>query len=1569
MIEKITLSCKNALLFVVTLFLSSHLFSQTTIIHQADFESNTNGWTSAGTNAVRSNATGYSSAWSLRVGGNTTTSNFTSPLFSLADYDKVDFKFFFYSAGFDNYENFYIEYRDTGISAWVIAATFRKGDITFALKTGDFGNGYYLSKTVTLFKTAYTFPVLPTAQFRVRSASSLISEYVYFDKVTISGTIYKAPTIGPGGITNNLDLWLRADKVDGTTLATDGSNVSKWVDNGKGNDAEVVVSGQEPVYRNSAARNMNFNPVVDFENNNATSGPDMSYIMPRDELKGTGGFNSNDMFVVLMPDPTITTSLIPLDTFTSTDPTGETYSEDVTGFGYGSYTQRFNNEYFTYCIGTTTGLNNGYGRSDLSGTTNFNQIGIINVRQDIVNTGMELYLNANPFGTNTSDAADYAQINNTRYWLGRSQFWNGSFDGRIAEVITYSSRKNDTDLTQERNRIQSYLAIKYGITLGVNGTSQDYVDSSGALIWDINTGVPANDVFNYDIAGIGRDDASALNQKQSKSVNTNDDITIGLTAIATTNSANTNTFSSDKDFLVWGNDHGTLNAITPVVVNMSAGIIPALITNVEFVSVGRTWKVAENTTGDIPSCKVSIPTTMLSNTLSPPGSYLMFISDTPNFDPTADYRVMTEIGGNLYTDYDFDGVKYITFGFAPEKLYERSIYFDGVKDYIDMENALNLNPTEFTVSSWIKRGAGSSNKSILSKRDAAYTEGYDFKITSANKLEMSWGNSGAQKITSNTTIPQDIWHHVAVIYGGGSAKLYIDGVLDNTVTLAAPVATNQSFFIAAAGKNTPQAFFEGNIDEVRVWDVALTEGQLRYVMNQEILENTTFVNGKIIPNAITKNEIAAVPWSNLAGYYPMSVYTYTNTNDASGNGHQGALRNLDTVDLQTAPLPYESASDGTWNTPATWLNNAVQDLPNSASIVNASISVDWNIVQTTHDITSGARDITVLGLKNNAGKLTIDGNNASGTGQGLRVTHYLELDGTIDLEGESQLIQDPGSILDADSGGDLERDQQGTANSFNYNYWSSSVGPKALTGTSTRGTGLPSANAPFTIKGILNDGRAATPPSIVYNTSAYAADSGSGPTLTISSYWLYQFYGKDDDYNSWFPRINENYALAPGVGYTMKGSSGIVPITNQQNYVFRGKPYNGDFTLPLIKGTGYVPANPTGEVDRLIGNPYPSAIDANEFIKDNLSAANGGTNTNNIFNGALYFWDHFGEENSHILKAYVGGYATRNLTGGAPAISNDSRINNNLAAGTKIPQQFIPVGQGFFVSTAVDAVLTGIATVTGGDIVFKNSQRAFKKETSVESVFMKAAKIKNENIQKIEEGTNAHPIIRLMYDSPTGYHRQIVMGKVENTSNHFDLGYDAPIADINKEDMYWAFDGAKFVIQGVPNFDENQEFPLAVKISKTGLARIKIDELESMDENISIYIKDNLLGKTHNISQKPFEIELEAGTYNDRFAVIFKMHKLIEDDVAVAITEETQLLMAGIQVFMDNAIGELQIKNTGDTGITSMALYNYLGQTIKIWSENLNRRTVSLPINATTGVYLLQINTKTGALNTKIIIE
>ena len=75
----------------------------------------------------------------------------------------------------------------------------------------------------------------------------------------------------------------------------------------------------------------------------------------------------------------------------------------------------------------------------------------------------------------------------------------------------------------------------------------------------------------------------------------------------------------------------------------------------------------------------------------------------------------------------------------PQVIVERSIYFDGSVDYIDMEDNLNLDPTGFTLSAWIKRDAADSgSKSILSKRDASYTQGYDLRMTNTNQVQIFW---------------------------------------------------------------------------------------------------------------------------------------------------------------------------------------------------------------------------------------------------------------------------------------------------------------------------------------------------------------------------------------------------------------------------------------------------------------------------------------------------------------------------------------------------------------------------------------------------------------------------------------------------------------------------------------------------------------------------------------------------------------------------------------------------------------------------------------------------------------
>jgi hypothetical protein len=124
------------------------------------------------------------------------------------------------------------------------------------------------------------------------------------------------------------------------------------------------------------------------------------------------------------------------------------------------------------------------------------------------------------------------------------------------------------------------------------------------------------------------------------------------------------------------------------------------------------------------------------------------------------------------------------------------------------------------------------------------------------------------------------------------------------------------------------------------------------------------------------------------------------------------------------------------------------------------------------------------------------------------------------------------------------------------------------------------------------------------------------------------------------------------------------------------------------------------------------------------------------------------------------------------------------------------------------------------------------------------------------------------------------------------------------------------------------------------------------------------------ISTKDFAINLEAGEYLDRFVLTFKLQKLKAEDVpAEILIVKEQPIIEGIQVFMNNPLGELQIKNSNGEELISVALYNYLGQTIKTWNTNLNRRTVSLPINISAGVYIVQVNTKNGMAVKKISVE
>ncbi|MFK7781827.1 choice-of-anchor D domain-containing protein [Psychroserpens sp.] len=1359
---------------------------------------------------------------------------------------------------------------------------------------------------------------------------------IAIDLVTI--TEKPNPTVAPGGVTSDLALWLKAD--DGLSLTT-GQNVSSWEDQGLGSDARVNNTSQRPTYFDNTTKNVNFNPVIEFDNSYTSVSIDGDYShdsTTTEFLSGDFGFYTQDIFLVIIPDDTpINRNFGFMDVFCSDAVLGSA-ATDATGIGFGNYTGRVDNEVICYAYDSyDNDPNDGYGVAQTGGAS-YNNVGIINTRNNTGNSLQELYYNANDIEDYQNDTIEFDNANDSRWWIGRSEGWEASLNARVAEVITYSARKDDANLTEERNRIESYLAIKYGITLGVNGTTQDYVDSDGTVIWDQS----ANVGYNYDIAGIGRDDASELNQKQSRSVNNaNDDmdsdpetnrtqgiLTIGLTDIYDTNKLNQSdnaTSLNDKEYLVWGNNGANLNsAAGEEFVNMSSGISPALTTTVSFVAMQRVWKVVENG-GDIPTAKVRIPIDAIRN-IDPPGSFYMFISSTGVFDPTADYRIMRDDGnGNLETDYDFDGTKYITFGYAPQVEVERSIYFDGVVDYVDMEDALDLNPDEFTISAWIKRDAADSGtKSIISKRDVSYTQGYDFRILNNNRLHFSWKNGGPAQIISPTTrIPDDEWHHVAAIYDGSTVTIYIDGIEAGSESRTPPGETDESFYIAAAGKNAPVQHFRGNIDEVRVWDTELTPNQLRFIMNQEIEDNAGITAGKVLPTSITKNEIATIPWSELAGYYPMSIYTYTNTEDASGNLNQGALRNLNTVDRQTAPLPYESTQNGDWDTQSSWQNGTLQTIPGTTSIVSNSQTVDWNIVRTNHNITidddsdlpsgkDGNRK--VLGLMVDSNELEVSGitDATTNTGYGLTVTHYLTLDGTIDLEGESQLIQDEDSDLIVGGTGRLERDQQGTADTYTYNYWSSPVGQTDAATNEFR----------YSLTDVLQN--------VGFNTSGY---DGTSSPLRIADYWVWTFSNlADGDYSAW-QHTRSTGTIFAGEGFTMKGP-GTGDLDEDQNYVFRGKPNNGDIELTINAGNNY-----------LVGNPYPSAIDAVEFINDNLG----------VTTGTLYFWEHWGGGN-HILSQYQGGYAQMNLSGGTPSVTLGVPVPgvNNTGGARKTPGRYIPVSQGFFVDAN-----------TGGQIIFENDQRQFQKEDGSlagSSVFIRNSELMATNSQT-ETSADPRMKFRIGIYTVNEINRQLLLTIDPNATTAVDLGYDGIVNESQIDDMYWMIDGGKYIIQGSDDVEIDTTYPLGIITDTQGVNTISINALENVPNDMDIFIHDIQNATYHNLRESDYEIYLDAGEHLDRFEMTFR-----DADDTLSVDDNKEL--SALEVFYSNDIESLILLNPNFKEVKSIELFNIVGQsihTIKDISE-LDYSEYEVK-NLSSGTYIVKINTASGSVSKKVLVK
>ncbi len=177
---------------------------------------------------------------------------------------------------------------------------------------------------------------------------------------------------------------------------------------------------------------------------------------------------------------------------------------------------------------------------------------------------------------------------------------------------------------------------------------------------------------------------------------------------------------------------------------------------------------------------------------------------------------------------------------------DAALYFDGEDDYVvDMGAGSELNferTDKFTLSAWYK-GSGPHN-TLLSKMDKEINRyrGYDVFINGGyvtTHIINHWVSNAIRVDGTLYPVIDSAWHNIAVTYNGSSSasgvKIYVDGMIETTSvyanSLSGSIQTPETFKVGARslGSGTTQ-HLEGTIDEVSVWDAALTQEQIQAQM-------------------------------------------------------------------------------------------------------------------------------------------------------------------------------------------------------------------------------------------------------------------------------------------------------------------------------------------------------------------------------------------------------------------------------------------------------------------------------------------------------------------------------------------------------------------------------------------------------------------------------------------------------------------------------------------------------------------------------------------------------------------
>ncbi len=1097
----------------------------------------------------------------------------------------------------------------------------------------------------------------------------------------------------PGGISGNLQLWLKAN----TGISqSDGQTLKNWTDQSTNayTASNTAGDGQtSPTFRNNISDNINFNPVVEFDG--AANGVDLG----SDYIYSSN--NGLTFFAVVKPDA---------------EQNEDNYIFDFGRVGNTGYGFVYANDAFQIYTPIDYG-----GKMSGPVTHSYSTNSIIYTGKIDFGTEQRIYLN----GTSIyNDTITLTQLTSNEIVEGpthlgcldgpgpvtigrQSKVLCGNdrlFDGKIAEVILYNADLSDTN----RNKVQSYLAIKYGITLD---SSIDYLNSSSTTIYPSTS---THSGYTNDIAGIGTDNGSNLTQPKSRNVNSDSIITITGSGIA------------DGHFLIWGNDDGALT--------FSSTEVPS------GKRLVREWKIAE--TSEVGNVTISFDLSNVAGAdLSDATQFGLLIDADGNFSDATTTTGAT-INGNVvdFSAVDLNEGQYfsLVYNNAPIAGFGTALDFDGVDDYIQLLNLLTIGSSDHTVEMWVKvpvvGNGGLSNGERVGILLGNFNNAPDanWELTSNGALRACW-NTGHPDVVATTDLRDGQWHHIAFVRDKtvGKFYLYIDGVSEHEESSAGSDIVFSAFHRIGGDNRTSPPYFHGVIDDMRVWDIARSQIQIQ--------DN--------IYNTLQGNE------SGLVGYWPFDENAGTTASDKTANNNNGTLTNgptwgnsdvlsfttnestpfvfsntLPAVDADSDLLTYilvdddggaavlDNASTGAFTyTPTTsgtrTFTYKVNDGTTDSNIVTVTVTVTSLVVDNTGDTDDGDYSPGQNTLReaianaSSGDTITFD---PSIAGQTITLTNQLTIDKDLTIDGSGQNI--------TVSGNNSVRVFEVTAGTVNFNSLTMSNGNTSgspgkhggnmliQTGTTvtinnstflngfTWGGGIGeggailnigtliinkctfSGNRAVSSGAIKNNGSSVISNSTFYNNSANGFDGGAirnanAATLTVDNSTFYA------------NKANRN-------GGAIKNHSGAT--LHLRNSILANSPKGGDCfnegnittnTNNLIEDGSCSPA--------LIGDPNLGSLQDNGGITQTMALLPGSPAINAGDNATCEANDQRGEIRPKHTTCDIGAYeyelkAPTNLSGSTASqtqITLSWTDNSNDETGFKIERNGVLI-----TTTAADAI-------------------------------------------------------------------------------------------------------------------------------------------------------------------------------------------------------------------------------------------------------------------------------------------